>query len=195
MKKYNYRDLKIEIFDDNSFKLNSEDNEKSYNQIYFRGNDEYIVPAMHGIRIYENEKEIDSCLIAGEGGATGIHDTSTIIDEDKLLICCCDSVFCLNLPNLEMDWQTKADWATCFQIFKLEETYLIHGELEISRLDKTGKILWQFGARDIFVSLGGTDIFEIHSDNILVSDWTETVYKLDFDGKLISEILPKNLSY
>jgi outer membrane protein assembly factor BamB len=127
-------------------------------------------------------------LIAGEGGVTGIHDTSMIIEEDKLLICCCDSVFCLNLPNLEINWQIKADWATCFQIFKLEETYLIHGELTISRIDKNGEILWQFGGRDIFVSGDGTGIFEIHSDHILVSDWTETVYKLDFDGKLIDEL-------
>ena len=187
MKKYNYKDLRIEIFDDKSFKINSEDNETSYNQIYFRGEDEYIVPAMHGIRIYENEKEINSCLIAGEGGSTGIHNTSTIIDEDKLLICYCDSVLCLYLPDLEIDWQTKADEITCFQIFKLEETYLVHGEMFVSRLNKNGKILWQFGARDIFVSLDGTDIFEIHSDHILVSDWTETVYKLDFDGNLLNE--------
>jgi ABC-type ATPase with predicted acetyltransferase domain len=40
-------------------------------------------------------------------------------------------------------WWTKADQATFFEINKYQESDIIHGELEISRLDKDGKITWQ----------------------------------------------------
>ena len=42
-------------------------------------------------------------------------------------------------------WRTQADQATCFEIYKYEDSYIIHGEFEISRLDKDGKIIWQQG--------------------------------------------------
>jgi outer membrane protein assembly factor BamB len=190
MKRYEYKNLTIEIFNETKYDFNSADNKDNYEKIYLNKDKDRFYNSVHGIKIFENEKEISSCLVVASGGGTGIHDTCSLIDDEKLLLCCSDSVFCLSLPELDLEWKTRADWATCFQVFKLEETYLIHGEIFVSRIDKSGKALWHFDAKDIFVSGGGAGIFEIHSDHILVSDWTETIYKLDFDGKLLSETLP-----
>jgi len=91
----------------------------------------------------------------------------------------------LTLPELNLLWQTKVDNATCFQVFKLDNDYLTHGELEISRVDNEGKIKWQFGGADIFVTIEGQDEFEFNSDHIMLTDFCKTKYKIDFNGKLL----------
>jgi hypothetical protein len=59
-----------------------------------------------------------------------------IIEDKRLLICCSDSIFCLSIPDLTLLWRTRADEATCFEILKYQDSYIVHGELEILRLDK-----------------------------------------------------------
>ncbi len=122
-------------------------------------------------------------MIGCASGATGIHGNSQIIQKDKLTICCSNTVFCLSLPNLNLIWKTQADQATCFGIFKLQDSFIVHGELEISKLDLNGNILWQNCGADIFTSLNGLDTFEIRDSFIQVRDWENRIYKFDFDGK------------
>ena len=94
-------------------------------------------------------------------------------------------LFCLGLPDLQLNWQTTVDLAACFEVFKLEEDYIVHGEIEISRIDKYGKIKWSFSGVDIFVVLDETKSFVLHSDHIFLTDFEKNTYKIDFNGKLI----------
>ena len=182
---FQFKNLTIEVFDDSTYSYGSTDNKFNYLKHYFGdGGQEYPV-SKHGIKIFDNDKEINSCIIIGSAGATGIHKNSVLIDNDKLILCCCDTLFCLTLPELNLLWQTKVDTATCFQVFKLDNDYLVHGELEISRVDNEGKIKWQFGGADIFVTIEGQDEFEFNSDHIMLTDFCKTKYKIDFDGKLL----------
>ena len=119
------------------------------------------------------------------GGATTVHRSSTLIDNDRLVSCCGDSVFCLELPSLNLLWTVRADLATCFQIFKSENNYIIHGELLVTSLDETGQINWQFGGADIFVSNGGHEAFIMDSDGIILTDFAGTKYRIDFIGQLL----------
>jgi outer membrane protein assembly factor BamB len=128
---------------------------------------------------------IKSAVIASNGGGTGIHDTSIIIEKDRLLVCCSDSVFCLSIPDLTLLWRTQADQVTCLEIYKYEDSYIIHGELEISRIDKNGKILWQQIGADIFTTLEGKDTFVITYNYIIATDWENRKYKFDFNGQSI----------
>ena len=187
MIKHTYKNLVIGLSKEDQYTFGSTDNKINYEKIYFNDDDDGYLPSPHGVRVFVNEKEISKCLVAASGGGTGIHDTCFLFDEDKLLLCCSDSVFCLSLPELNLEWKVKADWATCFQVFNLEKTYIVHGECDISRIDRNGVILWQTSGRDIFVSIDGKDVFEIHSDHILVSDFENTVYKIDLDGNHIEE--------
>jgi len=86
---------------------------------------------------------------------------------------------------LSLLWRTKADRATCFEIYKYQDSYIIHGELEIARLDKNGKILWQQSGSIIFTTLDGKDNFIITDNYILATDWENRKYKIDFNGQLI----------
>ena len=182
---YQYKNLIIEVLDEPNYQFNSTDNKFKYSKHLFgEGGQEYPT-SKHGIRIYQNEQIIDNCIVIASGGATGIHQNSSLINNNRLLICCCDTIFCLTLPDLDLEWRTQADPATCFQVFRQQEYYIIHGELQIAKLDKHGNKKWTFGGADIFVSVNGEDEFRIENDGILLTDFAKTRYKIDFDGKLI----------
>lgn len=185
MNRHKYKELIIEVLDEPTYKYGSADNNFNYSRTYFGDNAEQYPTSKHGIKIYRDNEIIDSCIIIGSGGATVVHRNSSLVDNHRLLICCCDTVFSLTLPDLDLKWKTQADQATCFQIFKQQADYIIHGELQIIKLDKYGNKKWGFGGADIFVSIDNEEEFEIESDGILFTDFAKTKYKIDFDGKLL----------
>lgn len=184
MTQYKTGKYRIDIYDDQTFTEGPADNVNQYDFVYFDKSD-YIFPSIFGIKIFQDNTLLKSAIIGSIGGGTGIHDTSTIIENDRLLICCSDTVFCLSIPDLKMLWRTKADQATCFEIYKYQDSYIIHGEIEISRLDKDGKILWQQIGTDIFITVDGKDGFIITDNFILATDWENRKYKFDFNGQSI----------
>lgn len=185
MNRYQYKNLTIEVTDEPTYKFGSTDNNFNYSKHYFGDGATEYPTSKHGIKIYQDDQIIESCIIIGSGGTTGVHQNSSLLDKDRLIICCCDTIFCLTLADLELKWKTQADQATCFQIFKQQDDYIIHGELQVAKLDKDGKIKWEFGGADIFVSIDNEEEFKIENDGILLTDFTKTKYKIDFDGKLI----------
>jgi len=185
MNRYQYKDLIIEVLDEPKFKFSSTVNNFNYSKHYFGDGATEYPTSKHGIKIYQDDQIIDNCIIIGSGGATGIQSKSSLLDDDKLLICCCNTIFCLTLPDLELKWKTQADQGTCFQIFKQQDNYIIHGEIQVTKLDKDGNIKWEFGGADIFVSIDNEEEFKIEKDGILLTDFAKKKYKIDFDGKLI----------
>lgn len=175
---------RIDIYVDETFTEDSSDNVNVYDFVYFDKSD-YHFPSVFGIKIFEDDTLVKSAVIGSIVGGTAIHDTSTIIENDRLLVCCSDTIFCLSIPDLTVLWRTKADQVTCFEIYKYQDNYIIHGELEISRLDKDGKILWQQIGADIFTTLDGNDSFTITDKYILATDWENRKYKFDFNGTII----------
>jgi hypothetical protein len=185
MNKYDYNDLTIEVFNEPCYKEGSADNKHVYSKKYIDAEALKYQGSYHGIKISNYEEEINSCLIGASCGSTSIFENSSLLDKDRLVICCADKIFCLSIPGLDLKWQTRAD-LTCLQIFKLEEDYLVHGEVNISRIDANGNIKWQFGGADIFISIESADDFKIETDHIRVVDFCNTEYKIDFSGNLIS---------
>jgi outer membrane protein assembly factor BamB len=184
MTHYTTEKYRIDIYDDHAFTEGSADNVNQYDFAYF-GKSEYDFPSVYGIKVFQGDTLIKSAVIGSIGGGTAIHETSTIIEKDRLLVCCSDTIFCLSIPDLTLLWRTQADQTTCFEIYKYQDSYIIHGELEISRLDKDGKILWQQSGADIFTTLDGKDNFVITDNHILVTDWENRKYKFDFNGQSI----------
>ena len=185
MIRYQFKKLTIEVLDEPSYKYDSTDNIFNYSKNHIGAGAQAYPTSKHGVKIYRDDQIINSCIIIGSGGATGVHQNSSLVDNDQFLICCCDTIFCLSLSDLELKWKTQADQATCFEIFKFQSDYIVHGEIEISRLDKDGNIKWQFGGSDIFVSIDNGDAFTLKADHIALKDFNNIKYKIDFDGKII----------
>lgn len=174
----------IDISSDSAYSGNSTDNLTQYDYVYF-DKSKYDFPSVFGIKVFQDNQLLTSAAIGALGGGTTIHADSIIFEENRIVTCCGDNIFCISIPDLRLVWQTKADSATCFGIFKYTESYIIHGELKITKLDKDGKIIWQNGGRDIFTTLSGKNTFEITDKYILVTDWENRKYKFDFDGNTI----------
>lgn len=185
MNRYPYKDLIVEILNEPTYEFGSADNNFNYTKFFFSDDGQEYPTSKHGIKIYSDNQIIASCLLIGSGGATGVYQNSSLIDNNELLICCCDTLFCITLPALDLKWKTKADLATCFQIFKQGNDYIVHGEMIISKLDKDGNIKWEFSGSDIFVTLDNEEEFKFENDCISLTDFSKTKYKINFDGKLI----------
>ena len=171
----------IELLSESEYNGDSNGKLNGYIKNYLTESD-FKLPTKIGVKLYENGTELNSAIIGAEGGATGLHKTSQIIESNRILICCCDSVFCLELPTLNLNWKTKVDWATAFEIFKIENGFIIHGELEITRIDNDGKVVWQNSGADIFVSQDGNGEFEVREDFVKATDWDNRMYKWNLNG-------------
>ena len=180
---YSIYEYRIEIIDHPDYKISSADNVLQFDLFYLDESDFHS--SVYGIAIFRNDERLKSALIGASGGSTGIHDTAVVIENDRLLICCSNAIFCLSIPSLELLWRTVADTVTCFEIFKYEDDYIVHGELNISRLDENGNILWQQSGADIFTTVDGKDCFIMMQDFIFARDWENREYKFDYDGHVI----------
>jgi hypothetical protein len=186
MNTHSYQNLVIEVFNDTTFQSASSDNTFNYSKQYSSVDEGYQPTSKHGIKIYQDGKEWNNCIILGSGGGTGIYDNSSLVADGQMLVCCADNIFCLSLPDLDLKWNTRVDEATCFRIYNLQEDYVVHGELAISRIDGNGNIKWQYGGTDIFVTTDGDQAFTLNSDNITLIDFNKARYKVDFNGKTIA---------
>ncbi|WP_431126558.1 hypothetical protein [Flagellimonas flava] len=175
---------KVELRTDETYSESSSDNMNLYDKVHFETS-EHKFSTKIGLKVFKNNRLINSAIIGSIGGGTGIHKNSQIIENDRMVICCSDSIFCLSIPDLELIWKTQADQATCFEIYKYNNSYIIHGELEITRVDSDGNIMWKRSGSDIFTTPTGVNDFEITEKYILATDWGNRTYKFDFDGTLV----------
>ncbi len=181
----NFAEYRIELVDESTYTQNSTDNVFATKNVFADSESDVFQSTKHGVKVYKDEKLYGNALICAVGGATGIHENSAVIIENDILICCADSIFSLSLLDLNLNWIKKVDEATCFQIFNSENGIFVHGELEASKIDREGNIIWSVGFADILVTPDGKDSFILHDDFIEIEDWNHDKYKLDFNGKFI----------
>jgi hypothetical protein len=182
-----YNDLTIELFDDSSYVINSVDSPTRYDVVYNVDNyADYDFPTRHAIKVFRGGQLNRSAILLGAGGATGISSDAAFVDNGNLIIRCSNQLFSLALPELNKNWRIQPDWATCFSVHKYQDTYIVHGEASISRIDKMGKIMWTYGGADIFVCLYEGTPFEMHNDFISLTDFNGSKYKIDYEGNSIS---------
>lgn len=174
----------IELKVDQIYSENSIDNLTHYDKVHLEQS-EYRFTTKIGLNVFEKGKLTNSAIVGAIGGGTGIHKNSQIIENNRIIVCCSDTIFCLSIPELDLIWKTQADQATCFEVLKLNDDYIIHGELQISRLDSNGRIVWRKSGADIFTTLTGENDFEITEKYIRATDFENRTYKFDFDGTVI----------
>lgn len=181
-----FGEYNIEIVNENNYIIGSADNRFHYEAIYCHYEDDAYSPtSSYGITVHSDGIR-KTAIVMAAGGATRVGSNLALIDGQNLVLTCCNKVFCLQLPDLKLNWVIKADMATCFAIYQYKESYIIHGETEITRLDQSGAITWKVGARDIFVNNEHVCAeFEMHDEYIKLMDWQGYRYKLYYDGTIV----------
>jgi hypothetical protein len=188
--KLKYKNYEIEVIDEPNYTLNSVDNLRYYDKVYFEGKhqeDRFYPNSKHAIIVSEFETEISSAIICEVGGLTGVFENSFIIENDKIWIRVSNKIYCLEIPSLELQWKREFDYVTVFGFYKIENDFITHGELEIKRITRNGEIVWSFGGKDIWVNIEGKTELKIENDKIRLFDFESNEYLINFDGKLIDD--------
>ena len=111
------------------------------------------------------------------------------VNGDTLLIVQFDLLTLISLPEGQILQQKVIDCpGGCLGIYPLGEDWLIHAEDAIIRLDRKLQLLWHRCGADIFVSVDGGDSVTLTEDRILLRDFQDNHYELDFQGNLIEFI-------
>lgn len=145
----------------------------------------YRASSWHRVTVLDGEEAIRVCLLLGGGGASGIHDHSGVCVGDKCYVAVGDSICALFVPSLDLIWHTRADSATCFGVYYLPEfnCLISHGELEITRLDLEGRIVWQTSGRDIF-----SDGVAFQGCLVEATDFNKTTYCIAIEtGQIVAD--------
>ena len=138
------------------------------------------------VYLYKAEEEIKSIVLTAGGSVSSLWEKSALLDGDRLLITCGNEVYCLLLPTIKVCWHTQVDMVTCFEIVPYQDDYITHGEVEISRLNRQGEILWQFSGKDIFVwPTERIPSFTLTPKGIELIDFNYESYLIDYQGKII----------
>jgi hypothetical protein len=117
-----------------------------------------------------------SVLYGATGGASGVHQHSLAIVDDRGFLAIGPFIVCVALPSLATRWVREVDDATCFGVHVCPDrlSLISHGEMEISRLTFAGDILWRSGGPDIF-----TGNLSFVTSAVLVEDFNGDTLSFD----------------
>jgi len=176
-------DLSAELSIDNEFIKGSSDNINPYQLVYLEDSD--YRQEQIAIRVNDNNVIINTAIISA--GLGGIWPNVAIAEKDRIVFCCGKNITCLSIPELKLLWQTKSNDSVCFCIYPYQNSYIIHGEMNISRIDENGNLIWQQSGGDIFVNLQTGNNFLLTEDCIFAIDFNNNHYKFAYDGKIIND--------
>lgn len=110
-----------------------------------------------------------------------------ILEGETLTILQADVITRIKITAGSMVKHIKLDTFGCnLAIYKVEEGYIIYGELEITMLDFNLHKKWSFSGKDIFVSVSGKNPFELREKSIHLWDFEDNEYEIDFEGKRVN---------
>ena len=183
---------RIDIIDESVYTVKSFDYDFQYDKIHLGSEiQDYKPYAQYGVMVYINDVLLKSALVMASGGVTSIHNVSAVMDDDRLLMCCGNHILCMKIEDLDLLWNQQADSATCLEIFNIKGGYIVHGEIAITRLDRDGQKLWSTCGADIFLTKEGEGGCEVTEDSILVTDWNNDHYTIDFEGRIVNDTVKR----
>lgn len=182
-----YQQYKLTILEDDQYTIESADNLREFDHVYFDSSlSKYQITAKLAILVSFNNEEITSAILCDIGPYAGLSERTFLIDDEHLYICFTDDLYCFNIPNLALIWKKRVDYCVNHGLQKIQNDLLVHGELEIIRISKLGKIEWRFGGLDIWVNKDGLPEVTILADRIKLIDYESNCYYIGFDGNTIS---------
>lgn len=177
----------VELTIDEEYTVQSSDNrhyDLELNPEGFKHSDLYKTLSIH-IDLFN--REINIALV---GDIYYKDSDCAILEENILTILQNDAISRIDVNTGTLIQHKRLENFGCnFGIYKVMDGYLIYGEVYITMLDRNLNKKWAFGGRDIFVSQSNKNSFEIGEHSIKLYDWEDNFYEVDFDGKLIGEIL------
>jgi hypothetical protein len=165
---------KVEIIDETDFSKNFIDIPEKPS-IRHALNENFAPTCWYRVTCQSNDLQ-KACYVLSDGSPTSVNEHSGLLSKDALLLAIGYRVCKLQLPGLELIWNTRTDTSACFGLYfsPLQDGLLVHGECEITRLELNGKIDWQVSGKDIF-----SEDFQIFPSHIETVDFSHEKYRID----------------
>lgn len=171
----------IQITVDETYSVESTDNRHydiELNPNGYGHDDLYKVFSIH-IDLYD--RELDIALV---GSFYAPIADCAVLNNNILTVLQNHSISQIDITNGTLCLFKKIEcFGTTFGIYEIKDGYIIWGEIDIIRLNSSFEQLWVFGGKDIFVSQTGKQAFRIDGQKIILNDWEDNYYELDFEGK------------
>ena len=173
----------IIIKEDEVYVLNSPDNKRydfHWNPKGYTKDDRY--------RTFSIEvKGKNEARIALTGNYYSFPENCAVLEENRLIVLQNYDIHIIDLEKMCLLQEYYIEDMACnFGIYRIADGYIIHGELDIKKLNLQFEKLWSFGGRDIFVTSNGKNAFELGEKTIKLYDFEDNYYEIDFDGKMIN---------
>jgi hypothetical protein len=181
---FQFQNYKLDIFVDDTYSFDSTDNKNHYDHIYPNENSIYQGASLAFV-LKENDRTIKSAVVKANSKIVTISKESLVVKENKLWILVANEIFLFELSTFSFIKNKELDMGANFAIYNLVTDFLVHGEMEIFRITKELDVIWQFSGADMWVNLNGKKEVQIFDNNILLTDFNDANYTLDFDGNLI----------
>lgn len=180
----------IEVSEDNDYSLNSTDNIHSYDVILNpenRRRDDFHK------KISIKTEDKSALLICGYCS----YSDNVLFVDNLLVIMCENIIYKIDVEKMEIVFRKvmydmSENCPVCistFEIHKIQNGYIVYGEMEILKLDDDFNVLNMFMGKDIFVTVDGSSAFEMNENGIVVRDFIGNIYYLDYNCKLIKEVI------
>jgi len=182
--------VKITIKQDKTYTVDSVDN-KPYDIIMnpFKYTRSDYTKTMEIVIKNEMFEEMRIALI---GSLYGVESNYAVLKDRELVFLIEKDIFIINIDEYKLIKYRKIEcFGDNFGIYLVNDGYIIHGEMEVFKLDYELDKVWQFLGADIFVTQDEKLPFLINGDRIKIYDWNGTYYEIDLDGKLIYDTYKK----
>ena len=178
------KECEIIIETDNTFDPYSTDNIYHYDKIHnpLELKTYYLT---FSINIKTTDKNISLALI---GDRYSFAEKCAVLKDNDLIILLNNFIFKINILTGELVSSNPIETYGCnFEIYQIDNGYIIYGEIEILMLDFNFNVIWRFSGRDIFVTTNDLIPFELCDEIIKLHDFENNYYELTLEGNLIIE--------
>ena len=104
---------------------------------------------------------------------------SVKIVNNKLVIALHQDLVCFKLPQLSIEWHQELDKMPIFEFLDIEDDIFLRGELQIFRIDLTGRIVWSTYGEGIWVNIEGNREMQIVNNQLVLTDFNGKKYYID----------------
>ncbi len=173
------------------FERNSDPVYKPYDKLIDFNHGNFLGGNLY-ITIWQPEEKHKTCLIANIYGGIFLHTAteksncySIKLEGNTLFASLGAILISFDIECFEVNWFIEPDISEIFELYDLEDDFLVRGEHAIHRIDKRGQVKWSYGGMDIWVNINGQEEVILEENQIRLTDFSNNKYVIDFDGNTL----------
>jgi hypothetical protein len=127
-----------------------------------------------------NEETTHLIAIVGSCYSEPYHCAT--LEDNRLVVLMDNTIIFIDIERIKIIKSILInDFGICFALYRFKNGYIVHGELEVIKLDLNANVEWRFSGADIFAT-SKEDNFTVLENEIIVEDWQGYIYHIDENG-------------